>query len=88
MPQPQDIIGRKQQQPRKQARPRATPALGKTPAQFRTDWGIARSTWDDWKRRGLAPAVTQPAGPGGRQIITAENEMEWARRHTVGAAAE
>ena len=37
MPQPEEVISRKQLPPRKQRRPRATPALGKTPAQFRTD---------------------------------------------------
>lgn len=87
MPHPRDIIAGKQRPPRKQRRPRAAPTAGQTPQQFRTEFGISRSGWDSLKRRGLTPDILQPAGPGGRQIITPENRAKWIREHTVPATA-
>jgi hypothetical protein len=66
----------------KARRVRKDPACGKTPDQFCDTWGISRSTWNNWQKRRTGPAVTQPAGPRGRQIITPEAEAEWARQYT------
>ncbi len=67
----------------KQRRDRPQPlGGGKTPAQFRATWGICPSRWYRLKARGLAPAVVQPAGPGGRCLITAEDESAWVRART------
>jgi hypothetical protein len=55
---------------------------GKTISQFCRDWDIGRATFYLWKKQGLAPAVTQPAGPRGRVIITPESEEAWKRAHT------
>jgi hypothetical protein len=60
---------------------------GKSIAEFCRDWNIGRATYYLWRKQGLAPAVTQPAGPRGRAIITPESEAAWAARHTSLAAA-
>jgi hypothetical protein len=65
----------------------APPRAGKTVAEFCASYTISRRTFDNWKRKGIAPAVTQPAGPGGRQVITTEAEAEWKRRFTALVAA-
>ena len=49
--------------------------------------GISRSTFNRWKRKGLAPDVVQPAGPGGKQTITPEAEDAWDLRYTATTQA-
>jgi hypothetical protein len=89
MPTPEETIARKQP-PRKQRarkpRPRKTPRRGKTFAQFRADYGIGRSTWDEWGRRGLRPDILQPGGDGGRGVILPEAEAAWIARFTKSTA--
>jgi hypothetical protein len=58
---------------------------GKSIAEFCQAYGISRSTWNNWQKAGLGPAVTQPV-PGGRVLITTEAEEEWKRRHTALAS--
>jgi hypothetical protein len=62
---------------------------GKTVREFCEDWNISEATFYAWKKAGLAPDVVQPAGPGGRQLITPEAEQEWkkARRAPAAVAA-
>ena len=59
---------------------------GKSPAEWCRQYGISRSTFNNWKRKNIGPAVTQPAGPGGKQIITDESDADWRRAHTALAA--
>jgi hypothetical protein len=68
-----------------QPRPPPIARAGKSIAEFCQAYGISRSTWNNWQKAGLGPAVTQPV-PGGRVLITAEAEDEWKRRHTAIAA--
>jgi hypothetical protein len=56
--------------------------LGKSVAEFCTSYGVSRSTFETWRRRGLGPAELQPI-KGGRIIISEESETEWKRRHTT-----
>jgi hypothetical protein len=56
---------------------------GKSISEFCQAWNISRRTFDNWRKRGLAPGVVQPGGPGGRAIITPQSEEAWARRHTT-----
>jgi hypothetical protein len=64
------------------------PRLGKSPAQFCEAYGISRSTFEEWRRRGLGPAELQPI-PGGRIIISEQAEREWlAKRIAPAAVAE
>jgi hypothetical protein len=68
---------------------RHTPPLqrgGKSIREFCVSYGIGRSTFNNWQRKGIGPAVTQPAGPGGRALITIESENEWKRKFTALAA--
>jgi hypothetical protein len=62
------------------------PRAGKSPAEFCAAYGISRSTFEDWRRRGLGPAELQPI-PGGRIIITEEAETAWKAKATSLAAA-
>jgi hypothetical protein len=62
------------------------PRAGKSIAEFCRSYGISRSTWNNWQKKGIGPAVTQPAGPRGRVLITEEAEAEWKRRYTTLAA--
>jgi hypothetical protein len=64
------------------------PRLGKSPTEFCAAYGISRSTFEEWRRRGLGPAELQPI-PGGRIIISAAAEAEWlAKRSTLAAVAD
>jgi hypothetical protein len=72
---------------RRPAAGRKVNRAGKTIAEFCSDWDIGRATFYLWKKQGLAPAVTQPAGPGGRVIITPESEAQWKARHTARTTA-
>jgi hypothetical protein len=61
---------------------------GKTVREFCEDWNISEATFYAWKKAGLAPAVHQPAGVGGRQLITPEAEQEWKKaRQSAPATA-
>jgi hypothetical protein len=55
-------------------------------AEFCRLYGVAPRTFYNWRKRGVAPAVTQPAGPGGKVIITDEAQQAWRRAHTGLAA--
>jgi predicted short-subunit dehydrogenase-like oxidoreductase (DUF2520 family) len=64
---------------------RSTPTLkraGKSIAEFCIAYGVCRATFDTWRKRGLAPALTQPI-PRGRAVITQESEEAWKRQHTA-----
>lgn len=45
----------------------------KSIAEFCDAYGINRSTFNNWRKAGIGPAVTQPI-PGGRALITEEFE--------------
>jgi hypothetical protein len=60
---------------------------GKSVTEFCCAYDVSRSTVANWDKQGVGPAWTQPAGPGGRKILTQENEEEWQRRHTRRAAS-
>jgi hypothetical protein len=62
------------------------PRAGKTIAEFCAAYTISRSTFENWRRKGIGPAVLQPGGRGGRGIITAEAEDAWKRVHSGMAA--
>lgn len=67
---------------------RSAPAVsraGKSPAEFCAAYGISRSTFEDWRRRGLGPAELQPI-PGGRIIITEAAEAAWLAQRIAPAA--
>jgi hypothetical protein len=59
---------------------------GKSPAEFCATWNVSRSTFEEWKRRGIGPALIQPI-KGGRIIISEDAEREWAAKATTLAAA-
>jgi hypothetical protein len=61
--------------------------IGKTISEFCLAYRISRRTFENWRKRGIGPAVTQPAGPGGWGFITLENELAWVRAHSSVAAA-
>jgi hypothetical protein len=82
-----EVTGRKVKKGRKVIRRVPLPGSGKTISQFCADWGICRATFYNWKEEGRAPAVVQPAGPGGWQLITPEAEEAWKARHSALAAA-
>jgi hypothetical protein len=77
----------------RQRKPRAQSALspaergGLTVNEFCEKYGVSRRTYEKWKAGGVGPSVLQPGGPHGWQLITAESEAEWRRRHTSVAAA-
>ena len=58
---------------------------GKSVAEFCYAYGISRSTFNNYQKRGVGPAMTQPV-PGGRVIITPEAEHAWKACHTALAA--
>jgi hypothetical protein len=62
---------------REAARPARDPSIN----GFCNRWGISRSTFNNWNQRGIGPRVTQPAGPGGRGLISEEDEDNWALKH-------
>jgi hypothetical protein len=62
------------------------PVVGKTVSRFCDDYDVSEATFYRWKQAGLSPDVLQPAGPGGRQIITPEAEARWLQRRTALAA--
>jgi hypothetical protein len=74
---------------RKTNRPRKLDRPGKSVREFCQAYGIGRATFYNWKKLGIAPAIVQPAGPRGWQIITPEAEGDWkkARSTPVAAAA-
>jgi hypothetical protein len=84
-----EITGRKVAGSRKRAKvPSKLPLAGKSPAQFCETYGISRSTFEEWRRRGLGPAELQPIR-GGRIIISAAAEAEWlAKRSALAAVAD
>ena len=68
--------------------PPTVPRAGKSVAEFCAAYHISRSTFDNWQRRGVGPAVLQPI-PGGRKIITNAAEEAWRReRERAGLASE
>ena len=58
----------------------------KSVAQFCADYHVSRRTFEHWVKRGIGPAILQPAGRYGRIVITAEAEREWLSRHSTIAA--
>jgi transposase-like protein len=72
---------------RKLAAGRKIQRAGKSISEFCRDYDIGRATFYLWRKQGLAPAVLQPGGRGGRVIITPESEDAWKARHTALAAA-
>jgi hypothetical protein len=64
------------------------PAAGKTVAQFCDEYDVSPATFYRWKLLGIAPAVLQPAGPGGWQLITPESEEVWKARRSALVPAE
>jgi hypothetical protein len=71
----------------KRSRRRHRSLTGKTVDEFCAAYDVSPATFYRWKLQGNAPAVWQPGGPGGRQIITPESEDAWKRAHTALAAA-
>lgn len=65
--------------------PFAPPRLGLTIVEFCRRWNISISTFYSWRKAGVAPKVTQPAGKYGRAFITLEAEAAWARQHAQAA---
>jgi hypothetical protein len=68
---------------------RSTPTpkrAGRSIQEFCNSWGVSRATFDNWRRRGLAPKLVQPI-PRGRVLITQEAESEWVARHASLATA-
>jgi hypothetical protein len=59
---------------------------GRTVTEWCYDYHITRRTFEHWQKKGIGPAITQPAGPNGRIIITDESDAEWKRKHTALAA--
>jgi hypothetical protein len=59
--------------------------LGKSVQEFCLAYGISRSTFEVWRRRGLGPDEVQPI-PGGRILITEESENAWKAKHSGIAA--
>jgi hypothetical protein len=55
----------------------------KSVSEFCAAYHITRRTFEHWVKKGIGPAVTQPAGRNGRIIITAEAEDAWKRAHTA-----
>jgi hypothetical protein len=81
-----EITGRKVAGSRKRAKmPAKVPQAGKSPAQFCEAYGISRSTFEEWRRRGLGPEELQPI-PGGRIIISAQAEAAWLARRSASPA--
>jgi hypothetical protein len=62
------------------------PRTGLSPDQFCQRYGISRSTFEDWRRRGVGPAELQPLGRGGRIIITEQAEADWLAKRTAFAS--
>jgi hypothetical protein len=59
---------------------------GKSIAEFCRSYDISQSTFHNWRKLGLAPAVTQVISHG-RALISEESEREWLARHTTIADA-
>jgi transposase-like protein len=74
---------------RKDARRKRRPAQSsppserpnKTIAEFCRDYDISPATFFNWRKAGVAPALTQPL-PGGRALITPESEAAWKDKYT------
>jgi hypothetical protein len=66
-------------------RPEVTGGHDATVGGFCRRKNISRSTWNNWRRQGLTPDTVQPAGRGGKHIITPEAEAAWDQKHTVAA---
>jgi hypothetical protein len=58
----------------------------KSVREFCNAYHITRRTFEHWVKKGIGPAITQPAGRNGRVVITAESEDDWKRKHTALAA--
>jgi hypothetical protein len=67
-------------------RPEITGARDPSLAGFLRRQGISRSTWNGWRKKGLTPRYTQPAGPHGKIIISEPDEMAWMAAHIAQAA--
>jgi hypothetical protein len=63
------------------------PRAGKSIPEFCEAYGISPRTFENWRRKGIGPAVIQPAGPGGRGFISPEAEAAWKRAASGLAAA-
>jgi hypothetical protein len=57
------------------------PRAGKSVAEFCRGYGISRKNFENWTKRGVAPAIVQPT-PGGRKIIPQLAENAWLRTQT------
>ena len=68
------------------ASPGKTTRASKSVQEFCRDFHISRRTFEHWQKRGIGPAITQPAGRYGRIVITAESEDAWKAKYTTIAA--
>jgi hypothetical protein len=59
----------------------------KTVAEFCRDYHISRRTFEHWVKKGIGPAITQPAGRFGRIVVSEQAERDWLGKHTALANA-
>jgi hypothetical protein len=61
---------------------------GKTISEFCLANDVSPATFYRWKKLKRAPAVFQPFGPGGRQLILPEDEERWKAQRSTLVSAE
>jgi hypothetical protein len=59
----------------------------KSVRQFCEAYHISRRTFEVWVKKGIGPAITQPAGRNGRIVISEQAERDWLSKHTALANA-
>jgi len=58
----------------------------KSVREFCQSYHISRRTFEHWQKKGIGPAITQPAGRYGRIVISEQAERDWLSKHTTLAA--
>jgi predicted site-specific integrase-resolvase len=55
----------------------------KSVREFCQSYHISRRTFEHWQKKGIGPAITQPAGRNGRIVISEQAERDWLGKHTA-----
>jgi hypothetical protein len=81
-------MGRPKNRRKPPSKQRRSRLLGLSVTEFCREENVSRSTFYEWMKRGLAPALLQPRGPGGWSRITPEAVAAWRARFASSSPVE